>query len=217
MDRYKEVQEYVNERIKDIDNMKFYEHKVVCIFSLIDAFAQNHYSYDEKHNQKHFCDFILAFCDKKKYSYLDKIDPVTLTYDKNNKPFLFSELESGCIYTPESEEISALLKNMNINQIDPKKVDRHIYINLLYKHRSKVTHEGQSLGLLPVDTENEYNVPIYFECGAYWKLIFPYKFLKELFLDCINNYLKDQKSKGLDPFENNTDQRKSSYAYYDKN
>lgn len=216
MDRYQEVQEYVNKKIKDIDNMEFYEHKVVCLFSLIDTFVQNHCSYDEHQNQGHFCNFILTFYDKNKYSYLDKIDPVTLTYDENSKPSLFDELNDGCIYTPESKEINGLLKSMNLNQIDPKKIDKHSYIKLIYKHRSRITHEGQSLGLLDVDTENTYDVPIYFGCDDYWKLIFPYKFLEELFLDCINNYLQYQKQHNLDPFENNDAAlRKSLYAFYD--
>lgn len=216
MDRYQEVQEYINEKIKDIDNMKFYEHKVVCLFSLIDAFVQNHCSYNERNNETHFCDFILAFYDKNKYSYLNGIDPVTLTYDENNKPSLFSELEDDCIYTPESKEIGDILSNMNLSQIGPKKVNKHTYLKLLYKHRSKVTHEAQSTGLIRVESENKYDIPIYFCYGNYWKLVFPYEFLEELFLDCINNYLQYQKQHNLDPFENNDENlRKSLYAFYD--
>lgn len=216
MDRYQEVQEYVNEKIKDIDSMKFYDHQVVCLFSLIDSFAQNYASYKNGSNLSRFCNFVLDFVDSNKYPYLNKIDPVTLTYDENGKPSLFDELEDGCIYTPESKEISVLLKGMNLNQIDPKRVDKHSYIKLLYKHRSKVTHEAQSTGLIRVESENKYDIPIYFCYENYWQLVFPYEFLKKLFLDCINNYLQYQKQHNLDPFENNDENlRKSLYAFYD--
>lgn len=214
MDRYQEVREYVNERINDIDNMKFYEHKVICLCSLVDTFVQNYGAYKNA-NRESFRDFILKYCDKSRYSYLTETDPITLSYDMDNKPSLFKELSSSCIYTPKSAEIKLILKKMNLSGKEKLKKD-HSYIDLIWKNRSKVTHEGQSAGLVHVDTENEYNTPIYFDYTSYWALIFPYEFLKELFLNCINNYLEKCKNDNLDPFKNNVTSRKSLYAFYDE-
>lgn len=214
MDRYEEIQNYVNELIDDIENMKFYEHKYLCLFSLIETFAQNYSSYPPKGTRKCFSDFILKFSDKEKYSYLDEVDPVTLNYDLENKAYKPDELSDGNIYIPSSSSIVQMRNKLNFNNIPSSIKNNHKYINLIYNVRSKTSHEGQSAGIIKWSNENEMDTPIYMDFTSYWRLLFPYTFLRNLFLNCINNYLDYQKEKGADPFDNNFD-RKSFFAFYD--
>lgn len=215
LDRYDEIKEYVDDLIKDIDDMKFYHHKIICLCSLIDSFVQNYFDYEEGGNQQNFCEFILKFKNDNEYTYLEKIDPVSFIYDLEGNDAVIEELPDACIYSPNSQNLEDLRKSERCNEINDKKlIDKHTYISLIYKCRSKLVHESNYIGIIRTKTENQYNVPIYFKIGKHWKLIFPYKFLKELFISCINNYLIEQKENKLDPFNNNID-RKSFLAFYD--
>lgn len=213
--RYNEIKKYIDDLIKDIDNMKFYHHKIICLSSLIDSFVQNYFGYEEKKNQQHFCDFILKFKNNDEYTYLEKFDPVSLIYELEENNTVIEELRDACIYSPNSQNLEDLRKSERFNAINDKKlINKHTYISLIYKCRSKLVHESNYIGIIGTETENQYGTPIYFEFGEHWKLIFPYVFLKELFMSCINNYLLEQKKEGLDPFNNNFN-RKIFFAFYD--
>ena len=213
--RDNEIKEYVDDLIKDIDNMKFYHHKIICLCSLIDSFAQNYFEYTEVRNQDSFCKFILKFKNDDEYTYLEKVDPVSLIYDLDGIDTTIEELADACIYTPDSQELEDMRKNERFNEINNKElINKNTYISLIYNCRSRIIHESNYIGIIGTETENQYNMPIYFEIGEHWKLIFPYKFLKELFVSCINNYLLEQKDNKLDPFYNNMN-RKSFLAFYD--
>lgn len=214
MDRYQEIREYVNDYIEDINNMNIIENKMICLFSLIDSFCQNYSNYDSTTNNKSFCEFILKYADKEKYNYLNDMDPVTLIYDFKKEKIRFKELSNANTYTNSSQEIKAILNNNNIEQIPEKIKKSHTYIKLIYNFRSKVTHECALIGGTRFKTENEYDNILYEDHTSYWKLIFPFTYLKNLFINCIDNYLNEQEKNGKDPFYNN-ENRKSFYAYYD--
>lgn len=214
MNRYVEIKEYVNRLIDDIEKMEFYENKIGCLYSIVDTFAQEYSNYSEHKNKKAFCDFILSFADKGVYDYLDLIEPITLIYDISKKKMKFKELSDANIYSVNSLGISELRKSIVVQNSEVSEKNNHTYISLLYKNRSRIIHESDSTGLIRVKSENEYNYPIYLDYTSYWRFIFPYKFLKELFLNCIENYLLNQEKLNLDPFENNQN-RKSEYAFYD--
>lgn len=215
MDRYEEIREYVNDLIFDIEKMGYYENKVGCLYSVMDSFAQEYFKYPSFGSKNAFCDFILKFASKDKYNFLELLDPVTLIYDICSTPIKLDELAEANIYVPNSSSIRKLCNRKEIKFAEEKDKKRHKYIELIYKNRSKIIHEGNSAGLIRVKTENNYNTPIYLDYSSHWRLVFPYTFLKELFLDCINNYLIEQEKLGLDPFENNINNRKSFYAFYD--
>lgn len=215
MDRYEEIQDYINDLIKDIEKMKYYENKIGCLFSIIDSFAQNYANYSRYNNQKHFEEFILKFADKGKYEYLNLVDPVSLIYDKNNSITRFDELSDANIYCPTSSSIEIMRQREEVINASKDLKEKHKYISLIYCTRSKILHEHQSAGVIGVETENRESTPIYLDCTKYWALLFPYRFLKELFLSCIENYLSYQKSLNKDPFDNNFN-RKSEYAFYDE-
>lgn len=214
MNRYEEIREYINDLVSDIEKMDYYENKVGCLYSVMDSFAQEYFKYPSYGSKNTFCDFILKFANKDKYNFLELLDPVTLIYDICNTPIKLDELAEANIYVPNSSSIRKLCNRKEIKDAEEKDKKRHKYIELIYKNRSKIIHEGNSAGLIRVKTENNYNTPIYLDCSSHWRLLFPYTFLKELFLDCINNYLIEQEKLGLDPFENNIN-RKSFYAFYD--
>ena len=214
MDRYQEIKDYVNDLIKDIEKMKYYQNKISCLFSIVDSFVQNYFNYSSYNNQKKFKEFILKFADKEKYNYLELIEPITLIYDKNNKKIRFEELSDANIYVPNSSSIENIRQRNEVLTANNVLKEKHKYISLIYCTRSKLVHEHQSSGIIGVDTENYDTTPIYLDCTSYWSLLFPYTFLKELFLNCIENYLKYQKENGQDPFNNNFG-RKSHYAFYD--
>lgn len=215
MDRYEEIRRYVDDLIYEIEKMNNYQLRVSCLFSIIDSFVQNYFNYNiKKKNKEIFCEFVLKFADKNKYGFLDKIDPISLIYDNEGQKRRFEELSEANIYTPNSKCLDEISKSYGIKEKSEKLKNRHKYIQLIYACRSKIVHEQQSCGIINVKTENDYNIPIYFDFTSYWKLIFPYTFLKELFLNCIDNYLNYQKENGEDPFNNNID-RKCFYAFYD--
>lgn len=216
--RCKAIEDYVNCKIRDIEEMKFYEHKIACLFLMIDTFSQNYYNYDGK-NKEDFCKFILNYADNKKYYFLNDYDPITLFYDWNNYPqnkVDIPELKEANIYTVDSQELQEILNNIKIPKKQKSIKDKHTYIELLYKCRSKLLHEGNLIGGIQTVEENRYEYPIYFKVSDYWKLIFPYTFLKELFMNCINNYLEECKKDKKDPFENNDmEKRKAFYDFWD--
>lgn len=216
--RYIEIKQYVDDLIKDIDNMKFYHHKIICLSSLIDSFVQNYFGYEEEKNKQHFCDFILKFKNDDEYTYLEKVDPISLIYELEENKIAIEGLSDACIYSPDSQELEDMRKSKKFDEINDKKlinlIDKHTYISLIYKCRSKLVHESNYIGIIGTETENQYNMPIYFDFGEHWKLVFPYVFLKELFISCINNYLLEQKEKCVDPFNNNFN-RKSFLAFYE--
>lgn len=214
MNRYEEIRKYINDLIVDIEKMDYYENKVGCLYSVMDTFAQEYYKYPSFGSKNAFCDFILKFATKDKYNFLELIDPITLIYDISGTPIKLDELDEANIYVPNSSSIRKICNRKEVKNANEKDKKKHKYIELLYKNRSKIIHEGNSAGLIRVKTENNYNTPIYLDYSSRWRLLFPYNFLKELFLDCITNYLIEQEKLGLDPFENNIN-RKSFYAFYD--
>ena len=114
--------------------------------------------------------------------------------------------------TLKNKAINDTLKNNLLNG----KENNHTYIKLIYKSRCKLLHEGNLIGCIQTVEENNYEYPIYIKVLDYWKLIFPYKFLKELFMNCINNYLEECKKDKKDPFENNDmEKRKAFYGFWD--
>lgn len=126
----------------------------------------------------------------------------------------FEKMSDANIYCPKFSSIEIMRQRNEVIKATEILKENHKYISLIYCTRSKLLHEHQSAGVIDVDTENNYTTPIYLDCTKYWSLLFPYRFLKELFSNCIENYLLYQKSCAEDPFNDNFD-RKSQYAFYD--
>ena len=115
-----------------------------------------------------------------------------------------------------SKEIEELLEDINREKLPKEIIEKHKYSKLIYKFRCKIAHERNLIGGIATIEENNYKYPIYIDFSGYWKLIFPYTFLKDLFTNCINNYLEECKKYKKDPFENNNmEKRKAFYGFWD--
>lgn len=178
--KYKYIKEQVDEirtlAHKELDEAKSIDNRVfknICLFSVLDCFAQEYANYPTDGVAKVFCDFVLRFQDK--FDYLEQIEPVTLFYDyePNIKRIVkYPELaEIDPEYANPELEISlgdfGLSDGQNTSEImkldqtkvligiierdqDAKRSEiykkKHTLIQLIYKMRSKAVHELSHLG-----------------------------------------------------------------------
>ena len=174
--------EYVKAEIEKMREFAFKEideamsinnrvYKNICLFSLIDCFAQEYANYPTSGLSKAFCDFILKFQDY--YDYLELPEPVTLFYDYEPK---LRELASGPeMPEPELSEPGTEVSIDDLGPLDGQKVSEiirtnkaeeiltvirreegrkeaknyrrnHSLIHLIYKMRSKAVHELSRMG-----------------------------------------------------------------------
>lgn len=244
-----EVRENFVKEINEAIEIKNNTFQAICIFSIIDSFAQEYANYPTRGANKTFCDFVLRFQDK--YDYLDKIEPITLfyNYEPNIKevikyPELYEQFPDD--FPPELEiciddiqyideepvkkilkygKSEALLDLIEKNEGEKGRnryAEKHKIINLIYKMRSKLVHELGRLG-----RENKWEIeegkaePFYraksrmYEKNEFvvsddvYELIIPNKFLYDLAVNCINNYLNFCEKENRLPFENNSNFQRS--------
>ena len=209
MDRYKEVIDYYKDKLNTINKIDDLQIRKLVVVSMIDSLAQEYYNY-KGNNKKIFRDFVLKFT--KNYSFLNDVDVVTLYY-KNKEIFNQSNynldfLEDGNNYS--AIQVIEMIETRNMinfacnKQID---IDKHKYINLIYKCRSKLTHEFLDIGshlkfLENNETINYLSYSKFNSEDVEWKISIPYSFLEKLFIECLNGYIYYCKNKKIDPFEN---------------
>lgn len=212
MDRYKEVTDYYKDKLNTINTIDDLQIKKLVVVSMIDSLAQEYYNYTGS-NTKIFCNFVINFA--KNYTFLDDVDVVTLYYENqtifNLNNYNLDFLEDGYNYLVtqviEKSESKDMINFANNNQIN---TDKHRYINLIYKCRSKLTHEFIDIGSHFKCLESNETIN-YLSCGKFksddidWKISIPYSFLKNLFIECLDGYISYCKNKKIDPFENSKD------------
>lgn len=242
----KESPEYIESRIieiwnhysKRIDSISGIEEKyfqLLCLFSLIDSLAQEYSNYSRGQEQRKFTNFVLEF--QKKWDFLECTDPITLYYDVQehlNDSVNLDFLTEGNVYSPihmiksgMTEKIIDCLEAKGLQNIDDYK-RKHRYVDLLYKMRSKLTHElstsgsVSSMGLgetepLPyyVSVSRVYSIDENIIEDDIWELVVPVEFIEQLLKDCLGNYLDYCKDTQRDPFSNNKFERKFRLAWYD--
>ncbi len=199
MTKIDEIKKYLEETISLIDDIKDKKCKVICVFCLIEAFAQTYNDY-KTGNADGFEKFILAHTkDEEQFKFLDKIDIVTLYYankeELNENNIYLESLEDGYEYTPKKimeKEIYGIIAGFFK---DIEKTKKHSYSQLLYKQRSKLVHEFVFPSFLPdsmvYKEEISYmHINEFTNSNAYWTPIIPYGFLKKLAECSILNFLK---------------------------
>lgn len=224
---------YANQIMDDVEKVKFKQIKLLCYFSIIDSIAQDIVNYSSNKQQEIFTDFILKY--QKGYDYLKLVDPITLFYhfeEELKDQLSLNDLIDGRIYNFNDgiirqlyNRIYRILVNKNGKDQVNKNIKKHRYVDLLYRLRCKVSHEFSSDHTTKVD---KFFKPYYINCNRtylnvdriiednVWELVFPIKFIKELCLNCINNYLDDcQKQKNL-PLQNDVLNRMSRLSWYEK-
>ncbi len=128
--RVKEIREYFNNNLqeaKEIGNSKF---QAICIYAIIDSFAQEYANYPVNGVGKSFVEFVNAF--QNKYTYLNEVDPVTLFYDVEehiNKSVPEKCIELMNVYPEIKNERPELFKPRYEVDID----DLHIRDEILAK------------------------------------------------------------------------------------
>jgi len=230
-ERDRKVHNKVDTRIQIIDEIPDNYFKALCYFSLIESFAQEYAKYC-KGTTKNFCDFVLAF--DTKYSFLCEIDPVTLYYDFESllqDKFDLSFLDHGVYYNPDHAiqhgKANEMIATLNLEKKDGR-IAHHRYVNLLYSLRSKLSHELSSHNdMLLTNLHLLDKYPYYNRCfrsyissdksieDSVWELVVPIGFIRELALECINNYLAYSLKNKNDPFENERMDRKSHITWCD--
>lgn len=147
--------------------------KNICLFSLIDCFAQEYANYPTSGLSKAFCDFILTFQDY--CDYLEMVEPVTLFYDyepeikklldnpesadqKSEVCEPLSEVNLDDIEIFDGQKVSKIIRTEKAEKIleiirreEGRKVVKtyrrnHRLIHLIYKMRSKAVHELSRMG-----------------------------------------------------------------------
>lgn len=221
INRIEEIRLYVKKKLDIADTISDYSIKFLVVFSLLESFAQEWKNYPKYGTSEAFCEFVMTF--QKNYGYLDKVDYITLYYEfeKELKPhFSLNHLSRGCYYyasllvnEKESEKIIDFLIANSIT--DKKRIEQHRYIKLLYKMRSKISHEHCNYSWSIVSSIWEEQEPCFISSSNDWELGFPYLFIRNLTEECIDGFLKSREESGLDPFKNNTDDRKFRLAWVD--
>lgn len=244
----KKAREFYADQIRQIDAITERNYQLLCLFSLIESLAQEKADYPIRGESDVFCRFILKY--QTRYDYLNEVEPVTFYYDVEENiedieiipdylqyksvsldgPWLSAgTLVKDYMRLGKTEEvIQELRKTRTENEIQ-KKLEDHRLVKLLYRLRSKVTHELSSLGdEFPLFKPVKYDEPyyrdvsrIYVENGNrvsdhVYELVIPNSFIRNILLSCIENYLKECISESYFPFENNSFMRRFRIAWYDK-
>lgn len=187
--------------------------------------AQEYENFPTRCLQNSFAEFVLKF--QNKYDYLALTDPITLYYrvkDVLPQTITLSSLSDGEIYYSQtavirekaSEIQNALEKVKDVDYVN-KKLKEHRYVDLLYRMRCRLSHEFSVPYTFLGENVTE---PYYISCSRVyrtnsrtvsddvWELQFPVCFVKELYLNCFNNYMEHclkthtppNKNNGLDRF-----------------
>lgn len=112
-----------------------------------------------------------------------------------------------------------------------QKADEHRMINLIYRMRSKATHEMTGLGEESFGrSESDYKImePYYCNVGRtyiedgkivrdnIYELVIPNAFIRNILTDCIDSYLAECSKQCRFPFSHNQMTRKHLLSWYDK-
>jgi hypothetical protein len=124
-------------------------------------------------------------------------------------------LESGTVYSiSDVAKMGRELDIFDLLQENAGICKRYNYLELLYKFRSKLVHEYRFPSTFN-DRNDEYEIsPYYFHMtdlglneknevveDSRWKLIFPYRFVRTLILNSLDEYLGECYRNRVDPFQ----------------
>lgn len=224
---------YVDNVIAQLESIEDRAVRMLCYFSLIECIAQDVADYPDKQQQKTFVDFVLKY--QSLYSYLEAIDPVTLFYhlekeigDKVN----LDDFVDGSVYEPQdkfirdkADSIKETLRDAFGVQVANKMVEKHRYVDLLYRLRCRVSHEFSHSH---ISVNVFHKEPYYMSCSRtyvsegkivrddVWQLNIPTQFLKNLCANCINNYLDECIKENVLPTANNSMERFCELSWYSR-
>lgn len=112
-------------------------------------------------------------------------------------------------------EINEIFAKVNFATISSKEKDKHRLVSQLWFFRNKIVHEHNSISY-DISNNTSYildNVPYFYSLSNKWVFCIPTKFVKELTIRCLENYLRHCEEYNKDPFENNNQDR-STYLLW---
>lgn len=242
-----QLRKELNKEIACINSIDDTTIQLICMFSLIDCMAQEWANYPVGDSKSTFCNFVLKH--QSKCDYLDKVEPVTLYYRVEDliektvqipgfPPEKEISLEALCDF--DMSPIEGIIKSNKAKELldyieDKKGIDfakqkenEHKLISLIYRMRSKVTHEMTCLGQESRLKEYQLTEPYYRNIGRMYvlnkeivtddvyELVIPNAFILGILNDCIDGYLNECLEQCRVPFSNNQMTRKYRITWYDK-
>ena len=158
-----EIRELFSHILDRIDQLSDDILQCLCMFSVIDCFAQEWAEYPSHGNSKAFCDFVLRFQDR--YDFLSKIEPISLYYRVENiieKTVIFPGMEPEPVVNIDdigiidpfttvlnskfSKDLLAYIQQNCDEKLCSRLINEHSVVRLLYQMRNKIVHELSSLG-----------------------------------------------------------------------
>lgn len=224
---------WISKAMLELDKIEMKEIRLLAYFSIIEMMAQDHSNFPTKNMQGTFTQFILKF--QNKYDYLELTDPITLYYRAEG--FLSSivtldSLEDGGVYYPNTSairtKVSEIQKAITVIkgiEYSEKKSKEHRYVDLLYRMRCRLSHEFSAPHMSVNESMTE---PYYINCSRQyategklvsdevWQLLFPVSFVKNLCLNCFDNYLKYCLETRTPPNKNNGMDRLCELSWYNQ-
>ena len=225
--------EWISKAMIEVDKIEVKTIKLLTYFSIIEMMAQEHYNFPTKNLQGMFTRFGLEF--QNKYDFLELTDPITLYYRVEEAVYPavdLSDLEDGSVYYPHNESIRDMAEKLKVviteekgEEYADKKVKEHRYVDLLYRMRCRLSHEFSAHNIVSRKDEQE---PYYINCyrqyatttgivsDEVWQLLFPSIFIKELCLNCFENYLEYCLQNNIPPNRNNGMDRFCELSWYNR-
>ena len=227
-------EKYIYSVVEQVENIESEVVKELCYFSIMESIAQDLSNYADNKKQKDiFTEFVLKY--QNRYSFLELVEPVTLFYRREKDLSGFVSLNTiieGGIYSPEDKVIrdtadamEKVVKNLFKEEKANNLLKDHRYVDLLYRLRCRASHEFSQSGISKNENHAE---PYYISCyrvyvkdeniveDNVWKLNIPSKFLKELCLNCIDNYLEECLNTNSLPVSNDGMGRLCELSWYNR-
>ncbi len=224
--------QWISRAMLELDKIELKEIKLLTYFSIIEMMAQEYYNFPSK-NQDTFTRFVCEF--QNKYDYLELTDPITLYYRVESivlPAITLNNLEDGSVYHPKAAVIrekfvelqSALTTEKGTDYAD-KKLKEHRYVDLLYRMRCRLSHEFLAPHISVSESETE---PYYINWhrvfmketvmveDEIWQLSFPICFVKDLCINCFENYLSHCLNMRTPPNLNNGLDRICELSWYNR-
>lgn len=243
-----EVRQEFVDRLASIDAITDRTMQLICMFSMIDRLAQEWANYPTRDSKETFCQFVLEH--QRAFDYLEQVEPVTLYYrvedmidespmlpgfppekevSLESMGYLDSRLVKNILHYKKSDEIVEYIQQKRGEAFAMQKAKEHRLIELIYRMRSKATHEMTRLGQ-ELNSKKPYRLtePYYRDVSRLYvqngkvvsdnicELVIPNAFIRTLLTDCMDGYLAACLVQKREPFSNNPMTRKHWLSWYDK-
>lgn len=224
--------EHISKLVDAVEKIEVKEIKLLTYCSILEMMAQEYNNFPIERLQDSFAKFVLKF--QNKYNFLEKSDPITLFYREEQiigSIVNLNDLEEKVIYYSDTKIISDKLdeiKNVLIEQkgkdYTEKKLKQHRYVELLYRMRCRVTHEFSAAHVWETEMPEVFYVHCsrgYVSKGEWvedevWHLKFQVNFVKDLCLNCAENYLNYCLQNRIPPNKNNGLDRFCELSWYSR-